>query len=947
MTLSAAFIVIALLLLLLPASSAAGAVKRKTAKAKKVAASSSGATFDLTSMFPYQMLAPKAGKTMTWMSVDAANITETNEPVNLTTYCESPYFTACVWPPFAGPSGAKGKARSFVIVTCKPDTPEGTTGYVKVTGRRGAEEHRVWLKADVLASSPKLEMSQGDTGSGKGYTDPVLQTFTGKPVTWELGATNRGCIQDTYTLGYQAGFPCHVRFLNRGGAEISQLAVPGLTHNYLYPNMINFRVEVTPLTALPKNRPQDITVTLGPGSLTGETAQFKVQVTNPGMLFCLNDLDGLKPRAHQVMAGESTSYVLEATNMGVSQAEITLGVSGGGGWQVSIDRPVIQSLAPGSTGKAILNVVSPAGAAAGDRAELNLTADSNLGAHDEATVAAEVTDVRNVYYWSIDSMNPEYMYLDRAGTGPGSPGDWLMPNLHRFISQCVNYKDARVFLPSATDMNHTNALAGSYTGTTGVYMVAGTYKSITAHDEILTSINSMDLMKYGPSGDPIQRIFEVADSETGGKSLNGFWSNKNWLTDMESERSVSVAGHSQEFPLFFPVPYKYVAGDPKSDENPSDPMTGPFAAGIYSDTFLEIIAPALLGQFPLITALGMFLVPLNQQVGMTPGSHCEDRYLTDSFFRSILDEDPDISYINIGDLDNTGHFTGASWDTSEWETKGTPTAADDVSKYNSWARRDDCLDICREADLLFADFLDLLKSRGVYDNSVIVFLSDHGMENSKDPAKGYQVIDLRKVLRDQGLLFKEDYVEEGGTEINELWCSDPARCARIEQALEDFTVNDPELGTVHPLTVIDRQEMLNGVDFGTHGRVRPHELYSDYWITHPNEPDGQQWPDLFVFPLYNYNVVAHGQILAGGMNPVGMTFGNMPDSMLISFQGTHGGLQTTHIPLLFKAPAGYAGYAPGTEVASEVTVADITPTIYRILGWPDPPCVDGSPLPSP
>jgi hypothetical protein len=550
-------------------------------------------------------------------------------------------------------------------------------------------------------------------------------------------------------------------------------------------------------------------------------------------------------------------------------------------------------------------------------------------------------------------MDPDYLYLNRLGTGPGSEGDWLMPNLHAFLGESVNYTNARVYLPSATDMDHTNALAGTYTGTQGIYMVSGTFRGFTEYDEVITAANSMELMRFRKTTrdgsfieGPIERIYEVAKKETGGKSLGGFWSNKNWLADLEGEKTVDIVGHSNRYPLFFPPPYKYTAaGDPQTDEDPWDPMSAPFSMCFYTDTTREILIPTLLGQFDPLLGLGIYLIPVSMVIGMMPGNHCEDRYLADSFFRSILEEDPDVSYINIADLDNTGHMTGSSWSQEEWDTKGTAPAWDDESKYSPWMRRDECLDVAREADILFGNFLSLLKERGVYDNSVIVILSDHGMENVKDERMGFEVLDLRRILRTEGLVHHEDFHEGGGTQINFIWCDDEDKLDAIEQILEGHTVDDPLLGPVQPLMVINRQEMVDGVDYGEFGRVRPRELYSEYWITHPDEPDGHLWPDLCIFPLYNYNIVAHGHILAGGINPIGITLGNLPDNLELGFPAAHGGLQTSHIPLIFKAPAGNPNYTPGLEYGGEVEVGDIAPTIYRILGWEEPDCVDGNPLP--
>jgi hypothetical protein len=216
----------------------------------------------------------------------------------------------------------------------------------------------------------------------------------------------------------------------------------------------------------------------------------------------------------------------------------------------------------------------------------------------------------------------------------------------------------------------------------------------------------------------------------------------------------------------------------------------------------------------------------------------------------------------------------------------------------------------------------------------------------KDPENGYQVIDLRDILRDNGLLRFEDYNEAGGTEINMIFCDDKRKTADIEKILESYTINDPKLGKVRPLTVINRQEMKAGKEFGSHGKVLPRELYSEYWINNPDEKDGQIWPDLFVFPLYNYQVMAHGDAMRSGINNIGLSFGfNIPDKVKIGFPAAHGGLQTEPIPLVLKAPAGSAADMPGSKYDGEVRIGDIAPTIYNIMDWRPPECVDGKPLP--
>ncbi len=903
------------------------------------------ATFELASIFPRQVISPRTGGTVTWFPLDVRNINGGGslKTVRASAVCDQPGFTVKLIGSYYKPDGPDGVASGWVGVCASPSVPDGTDCWIKVTGKRGSELHRVWLKVTALASKPLLERSSGDMLFGKGYKEPETRVFVGAPLQWNFNASNLGAAEDTYKLGYTADFPCDVKFSSPGG-EAASVNVRGLTRNYLYPANVSVTAEVTPKATLPKNSPGTVNITLGPGAYSGETSTVSLKVVDPGMLYCANDLDGPRPSAHQLMGGESTSFVFHVTNLESAPIDVGLSFSGGApGWEVGLDTAAMSDIEPTETRQAVLSVKAPVGAPPGERLELAVSAASSSGDGETVRVAAEVTATRNIYFWSVDSMEPEYMYLNRSGTGPGSEGDWLMPNHHDFLSQAANFTDARSFLPTATDMNHTNALAGTYTGTSGVYLVGGTVRGFTEHDEPMNALNSMDLMKYGPEGKPIERIYEVAERETGGKSVTGFWSNKNWLTELECQRTVEIKGHSESWPYFYPPPRKYVAGDPVTDSDPWDPMSGPFSMDLYSDVTREIIIPTLLGQFNFLLGFGFFTIPVSLVFGLGPGSHSEDRHLARSVFRSIAEEDPDVAYINVADLDNTGHFTGSSWNPEEWDTRGTETATDDINKYSPWMKRDECLDIAREEDVLFGEFLDLLKARGVYDNSIIVVLSDHGMENVKDQDNGYELLDLRKILSRHGFVYNEDYREAGGAG-SVIWCADPAKTAQIEQVLEQYVVDDPELGEVRPMVVINRQEMKDGADFGEMGTVLPGELYSEYWINNPGGPEGHIWADLFVFPQYRYNICTHGQVLAGGFNPVGITLGNIPDTVQMGFPSFHGGLSTGRIPLVFKAPMGYPGYAPGTESAKPVRIGDLAPTVYQIMGWPAPDCVDGTPL---
>lgn len=910
------------------------------------------ATFDLISLFPEQMLAPPAGKTKTFLNIDVRNISDGDSEVSLSVQGESRYFKAAVKPTTVKPKGKDGVAKAKVDISCLPGTPEGTDGWFKVTGKRGSETHRYWLKVTALSSSPELKIPRGlNLGDldGQGYADPVLQPYTGKPLTWTVVATNKGGAADTYRLSHEADFPCDVTFREKNGKKVTSVKRPARTRNLMFAKPLSLKAEVIPRVELPKNQPREVRLIMGPGKYTRDRSEAVVQVMNPGMLFCLNDLAGAKPNAHQVMAGQTTSFMLHVSNLDKSKADITVkAFEATGGWNVSLEGGSIKSLKPGQTARAVLKATPPSTAPVGDRIELEVTAESSTGRKDSVRVAAEVTDKRKVYFFSVDSMDPGYLYMDRKGTGMGKEGDWLMPNVRAFLKDATNYKNALVYLPSATDMNHTNALAGTYSGTSGIYSVGATLTSFGTHGDINIGPNTMDLMVYGPDGQQVERLYEVAKRYTDGKAVCGFWSNKNWLVELEAGRTLDIYGHSEHWPLFFKPPYKYAAaGDPPTDKDPRDRLSGSFTSCFHSNNVRAVMIPALLGQFDVIAGARLLATPISLALGKMPGTHAEDRYIYESFERSVIEEDPDVAYLNLADLDNTGHFTGASSTMTfdEWKSTGTGKADDDYNKFSPWMRREESLDIIREVDVLFADFVNLLKDRGVYDNCVIVFLSDHGMDNLKDPKRGYEFLDIRKILRENGFVYREDYFEFGVAEMNCVWCGDKDKLARIQRILADYTVDDKELGKVKPLILVNQQQMKDGLDLGKEGKIRPGELYSEYWITHTDIKDGTVWPDLYITPRHNYQVVAHGDIFRL-MNAVGFKFDmNIPETVALAFPASHGGLRTTAIPLMLKVPAGNAGYRPGTEYAGEVEIGDIAPTIYQIMGWSAPGCVDGKPLP--
>ena len=73
---------------------------------------------------------------------------------------------------------------------------------------------------------------------------------------------------------------------------------------------------------------------------------------------------------------------------------------------------------------------------------------------------------------SLDSLDPRYLYLDARGGQGGRSGDWLTPNVRRFLDEGVWFRDARCHMPAVTDPNHLNVLSGGSSAQCGVWSVS-------------------------------------------------------------------------------------------------------------------------------------------------------------------------------------------------------------------------------------------------------------------------------------------------------------------------------------------------------------------------------------------------------------------------------------------------------------------------------------------
>ena len=97
---------------------------------------------------------------------------------------------------------------------------------------------------------------------------------------------------------------------------------------------------------------------------------------------------------------------------------------------------------------------------------------TGCGGDNESSIVSSHGKPSPVLFISIDSLPPSYLELNSQGEKGGRDGDWLMPNLMRFLEESTLFTHSRGYLPAATDMNHLNAVAGTSSAQTGVISVS-------------------------------------------------------------------------------------------------------------------------------------------------------------------------------------------------------------------------------------------------------------------------------------------------------------------------------------------------------------------------------------------------------------------------------------------------------------------------------------------
>jgi hypothetical protein len=517
---------------------------------------------------------------------------------------------------------------------------------------------------------------------------------------------------------------------------------------------------------------------------------------------------------------------------------------------------------------------------------------------------------------ALDAFHPGYLELNAAGEAGGRPGDYLLPNLHEFLAQATLLEDARDYLPSATDMNHLNAFAGTSSGQTGVL---GVSLQIIGWNADRTPIVEPVHISWATNGrgEPVDTLFHAWQRRYPSSQL-ALVSGKGWMGEMFREEGgpIDLIVTGADHPAYIPAPTAHNFADPEADEDAEcDPES------TIQQVFLEVMAA-------------------------NPESVPSDAWVADATLAVLEREQPDLTFVLLAQTDDAQHILGAAWDPEEFVECEPPyippsgclrdrdPAWQLVSRRNPYVYREPVLDALRDVDRAFGRLIEGLRALERYREATVVVYSDHGQVTHlrdagwTDGQVTGEDTDLVAILRDAGLLSEEEAEAVGfaagtATSVGELyWLADTpeerdARAAAAREVLLAHRARNPETGAMEcPWDVLSRTEMRAGLpDVSV-----PGELWHEGFGGNPG-PDPIVWPDLLIFARNGWQIPAYSGMLANlGVDiPV-----DLPLAIML---GGHGAADTSGILLAFSGP----GVTPGRTLVDpayerDYRIADIAVT---------------------
>ena len=546
------------------------------------------------------------------------------------------------------------------------------------------------------------------------------------------------------------------------------------------------------------------------------------------------------------------------------------------------------------------------------------------------SAGASIFDKNNkekLIFIAIDGLHPKYFELDAQGMPGGCEGNWLMPNIRAFLKKSLWYKNARCYLPAATDMNHLNALAGTSSAQTGIISVWAQPTGWNKKGEVVITSTNMSFAR-DDKGRPVDTLFH-AWKRRWPESKTMLITGKEWVGEMFRTKEGTSSGidilvTGPNHPAYLNPPQKESLADPHTDKDSAcDPESGR----------LGIIGKSISSNFMtrLYTGQGSLLT---WQMEHFANHFPHDSWIVDSTLEIFKREKPDMAYILLAQCDDAGHAIGNAWDPSEFINVDPPYEPPEgcenkpeyqlVSKRNKLLFKEAILDVIRDVDIQFGRLMDGLQKQGVLDNANVILLSDHSATNhlytedfSSTDCMG--LLESAGIIKKGGKLKKREIYAFSVSSYGVLyWRDNKEKVAGAKNLLLAHRALNPQTGIKEcPWWVLDRNDMQKGIE----GVCLPGELYHSYYVDIDKEKT-LIWPDLIILAKNGWQIpVYNGQIPNVGINVPKWT----PPWRV--FNGGHGSVDTLPIVAAISVPGGKKGINN-----KPVRIADLGVTAAALLG---------------
>jgi predicted AlkP superfamily pyrophosphatase or phosphodiesterase len=509
---------------------------------------------------------------------------------------------------------------------------------------------------------------------------------------------------------------------------------------------------------------------------------------------------------------------------------------------------------------------------------------------------------------AIDALHPKYFELDAKGMPGGREGNWLMPNIHTFLKKSLWYRNAKSYLPAATDMNHLNALAGTSSAQSGIISVWAQPTGWDENGEAIITRTSMSFAR-DDKGRPVDTIFH-AWKRRWPNSKTMFITGKEWVGEMfrgngspSSGVDILVTGPSH--PDYLKPPQRESLADPHTDNDaacdPESTHLGFFGGSMNPS---NVMTRLYTGQGSLLT----------WQMEHFANHFPHDSWIVDSTLEIFKRDNPDMAYILLAQCDDAGHAIGSAWDPSEFINAQPPYKPPDgcenkpeyqlVSSRNKLLFKEAILDVIRDVDIQFGRLIDGLQGQGVLDKAKVILLSDHSAVNHLY-TEDFSSTDCVGLLESAGIIEKSGVLEKKEMYAFSVssygvmyWRKNKEKVVKAKDFLLAHRALNPQTGKEEcPWWVLDRADMKNGME----EVCLPGELYHTYYVDVDKEKT-VIWPDLIILAKNGWQIpVYNGQI-----PNVGIKAPTWSPPWRV-YNGGHGSVDTLPIVAAISIPGGKTG----------------------------------------